>query len=219
MNIILLGPPGAGKGTQAHLLQEKHGLLQLSTGDMLRASIKFKEPLGLEAEKIMKAGQLVPDALMIKLIEDRIGFADCDNGFILDGFPRTVPQAEALDHMLATKKKKLDAVIELKVDEPELIQRVAGRFSCANCGAGYHKTLRQTKEDGVCDECGGTQFTSRPDDNPETMKTRLKTYHQQTEPILPYYKQKGLLRTVDGMKSVEEVHAAIEAILKTPVAA
>ena len=213
MNIILLGPPGAGKGTQARLLEQKHGLIQLATGDMLRASIKCKEPLGLEAEKIMKAGKLVPDALMIKLIEERIGFADCDDGFILDGFPRTVPQAEALDHMLASKNKKLDAVIELKVNEPELIARVSGRFTCATCGASYHKMLKPTKETGVCDECSGTQFTSRPDDNPETMKTRLKTFHEQTEPILPYYRQKGLLKSVDGMKDVDAVEQAIEAIL------
>jgi len=215
MNVILLGPPGAGKGTQAKMLEEEHGMLQLSTGDMLRASIRHKEPLGLEAEKVMKAGGLVPDALMIKLIEERIMFPDCENGFILDGFPRTVPQAEALDRMLASKNKKLDAVIELKVDEPELIERVSGRFTCASCGAGYHDKFKPTKEPGVCDQCGGKDFTRRPDDNPETMKTRLKTYHEQTEPILPYYKQKGLLKTVDGMASMEDVHRAIEALLKT----
>jgi adenylate kinase len=218
MNIILLGPPGAGKGTQSRLLQDKFSLMQLSTGDMLRASIKFKEPIGLEAEKIMKAGGLVPDALMIKLIEDRIMFPDCEKGFILDGFPRTVPQAEALDRMLAAKGKKLDAVIELKVDEPELIARVAGRFSCAACGAGYHKEFKQPKEAGVCDQCGGTEFIQRPDDNPEVMKTRLKTYREQTTPILPYYQQKGLLRTVDGMKSVEEVARSIDSAIAAPAA-
>ncbi len=213
MNIILLGPPGAGKGTQAHMLEDKRGLIQLSTGDMLRASIKHKEPLGLEAKKIMDAGQLVPDALMIKLIEERIAFADCEKGFILDGFPRTVPQAEALDRMLDSKAKKLDAVIELKVDEPVLIQRVAGRFSCAGCGAGYHDKFRPTKQAGVCDECGGKEFTRRPDDNAETMKTRLQAFRDQTAPILPYYKQKGLLKSVDGMASVAEVNEQIEVIL------
>ena len=215
MNIILLGPPGAGKGTQAQLLEEKHGIVQLSTGDMLRASIKCKEPLGLEAEKIMKAGGLVPDALMIKLIEERIGFPDCDNGFILDGFPRTVPQAEALDHMLAAQNKKLDAVIELKVDEPELIERVSGRFTCASCGAGYHDKFKPTEKPGVCDQCGGKEFTRRPDDNPETMKTRLKAFREQTAPILPYYRQRGVLKSVDGMANVEKVQRQIEALLKT----
>jgi adenylate kinase len=213
MNIILLGPPGAGKGTQAKLLEEKHGLLQLSTGDMLRASIRHKEPLGLEAEKIMKTGGLVPDALMIKLIEDRIMFPDCEKGFILDGFPRTVPQAEALDRMLASKDKKLDAVIELKVNEPVLIERISGRFTCASCGAGYHDKFKPTEKPGVCDQCGGKEFTRRPDDNPETMKTRLKAFREQTAPILPYYQQKGLLKSVDGMGSVEQVQQSIEKIL------
>jgi len=217
MNIILLGAPGAGKGTQAQLLEEKHALIQLSTGDMLRASIRHKEPLGLEAKKIMEAGKLVPDALMIKLIEERIAFADCEKGFILDGFPRTVPQAEALDRMLASKEKKLDVVIELKVDEPMLIERVAGRFACASCGAGYHDKFKPTNKPGLCDECGSREFTRRPDDNAETMKTRLKTYHEQTAPILPYYRQKGMLKSVDGMKSVSNVQREIESILKTAV--
>jgi len=219
MNIILLGPPGAGKGTQAQLLEEKHGLIQLSTGDMLRASIRHKEPLGLEAKKVMEAGGLVPDALMIKLIEERIGFPDCEKGFILDGFPRTVPQAEALDRMLASKEKKLDAVIELKVDEPMLIDRIAGRFACANCGASYHDKFKPTKKPGVCDECGSKTFTRRPDDNAETMKTRLKTFHEQTAPILPYYRQKGILKSVDGMKSVGDVQREIESVLNAIQAA
>jgi adenylate kinase len=218
MNIILLGPPGAGKGTQAKLLEEKHGIVQLSTGDMLRASIKYKEPLGLEAEKIMKAGGLVPDALMIKLIEERIAFPDCEKGFILDGFPRTVPQAEALDRMLASKSKKLDAVIELKVDEPELIRRVAGRFACAACGASYQKESRPTKQPGVCDQCGGKEFIQRPDDNPEVMKTRLKTYREQTAPILPYYQGRGILKSVDGMKGVEDVQRQIESVISAACA-
>jgi adenylate kinase len=214
MNIILLGPPGAGKGTQARLLEEKRGMIQIATGDMLRAAVKRGEPIGLEAKKIMEAGKLVPDDLMIRLIQGRIAQPDCNKGFILDGFPRTVPQAEALDKMLAEHDCKLDAVIELKVDEEELIKRVAGRFSCAKCGAGYHDTFKPTKQLKVCDECGGTEFIRRPDDNPETMKTRLKTYKEQTAPILPYYRAKGLLKTIDGMASMEQVRDGIESILE-----
>jgi len=213
MNIILLGPPGAGKGTQARLLEDKYKMVQIATGDMLRASIKRGEPLGVEAKKIMDAGKLVPDDLMIKMIEDRIAKPDCNNGFILDGFPRTVPQAEALDTMLASRHKSLDAVIELKVDEAALVERVAGRFTCAKCGAGYHSKFKPTKVEGICDVCGSTEFVCRPDDNPETMKTRLKAFNEQTAPILPYYRQKGLLKTIDGMASMEAVQSSIAAIL------
>lgn len=216
MNIILLGPPGAGKGTQARQLQDKLGLIQLSTGDMLRAAIKNGEPLGLQAKAIMDAGSLVPDELMIKLIEERITQPDCRNGFILDGFPRTVPQAEALDRMLAAKNLRLGAVVELKVDEVALIERVSGRFTCAKCGAGYHDSFKPTAIAGVCDSCGATEFTRRPDDNAETMKTRLEAYHRQTAPILPYYHDKGILRSVDGMASMTEVQNAIRGLLMAP---
>lgn len=213
MNIILLGPPGAGKGTQAKLLQERHGLIQLSTGDMLRASIKNGEPLGLEAKQIMDCGKLVPDDLMIRMIDARIDQPDCVHGFILDGFPRTVPQAEALDTMLAAKHKQLTAVIQLKVDERELVARVSGRFTCAHCGAGYHDTLKPTKVEGVCDVCGGKEFTRRADDNAETMKTRLTAFAEQTAPILPYYQAKGLLKTVDGMAPVDDVTKNLEKLI------
>ncbi len=215
MNIILLGPPGAGKGTQARLLEEKYGMVQLSTGDMLRASIKRGEPLGLEAKKLMDEGRLVPDDLMIRMIEDRIQQADCQKGFILDGFPRTVKQAEALDAMLDRHHKNLDAVVELKVDEDALVERVTGRFTCAKCGAGYHSNFKPTKVEGICDNCGSAEFVCRPDDNPETMKTRLKAFHEQTAPILPYYREKGLLKSVDGMASMVNVQQSIEAVLKS----
>ncbi len=214
MNIILLGPPGAGKGTQAKLLEEKYGMIQLSTGDMLRNAVKNAEPLGLEAKKIMDAGKLVPDDLMIKMIEERIGQPDCGKGFILDGFPRTVPQAKALDIMLAKQNKNLSAVIELKVDKAALIERVSARYSCAKCGAGYHDKFKPTKVSGVCDVCGGTEFTRRIDDNPETMKTRLEAFQKQTAPIIPYYQQKGLLKTVNGMATMTEVQSALQAILQ-----
>jgi adenylate kinase len=213
MNIILLGPPGAGKGTQAKRLEEERKMVQLATGDMLRASIKRGEPLGLEAKSIMDAGKLVPDDLMIRMIEDRISKPDCANGFILDGFPRTIPQAEALDRMLAAQNKPLHVVIELKVDEPQLIERVSGRFTCAKCGAGYHDKFKPAKVPGVCDKCGSTEFTRRPDDNAETMRTRLATYRDQTMPILPYYRDKGLLKTVDGMADMPQVEVSIAAIL------
>lgn len=214
MNIILLGPPGAGKGTQARVLEEKFGMIQLSTGDMLRAAVKNKTPVGMEAKGLMDAGKLVPDALIVRLIEDRIAQPDCASGFILDGFPRTVAQAEALDVMLAAQGKNLDAVIELAVDEAALVERVSGRFTCAKCGEGYHDTFRMPKTTGVCDKCGGTEFSRRPDDNAETMKTRLAAFREQTAPILPYYKAKGLVKSVDGMQEPAKVTVAIEAILK-----
>ncbi|MDA5193076.1 adenylate kinase [Govanella unica] len=213
MNIILLGPPGAGKGTQAQRLQERRGLVQLSTGDMLRAAVKAGTETGTAAKGFMDAGQLVPDAVVIGIIADRIDAPDCKNGFILDGFPRTTAQAEALDGMLAEKKLKLDGVIEMVVDDAALVERVTGRYACAKCGAGYHDLFQKPKVPGVCDICGGTEFTRRADDNRETVVSRLESYHRQTAPLLPYYRDRGTLFEVDGMAAIDDVTTQIETIL------
>jgi len=212
LNIILLGPPGAGKGTQAKRLEETRGLVQLSTGDMLRAERASGSELGRKVQAIMDKGHLVSDDIMIAMIEKQIGAPDCQKGFILDGFPRTVPQAEALDAMLARRHLKLDYVIELAVDEAALVDRISGRFSCAKCGASYHDRNKRPKVEGVCDVCGSKDFIRRADDNAETVKARLAAYHAQTAPILPYYRAKGILRQVDGMAEIAEVTQQIEAI-------
>ncbi len=214
MKLILLGPPGAGKGTQAARLEEKFGILQLSTGDMLRAAVASGSDLGNQAKSIMDAGKLVPDEIMISMIEQRIAKEDCANGFILDGFPRTSAQASALDKMLRNLNKSLDCVIEMQVDDAALVQRIAGRFTCAKCGEGYNKELKPLKKQGVCDKCGNVDFKFRDDDRAETVSERLRSYHAQTAPLIPYYKEKGILLTVDGMQSIDEVTKSINNILK-----
>lgn len=214
MNLILFGPPGAGKGTQADFLKQKYGFAKLSTGDMLRAAVKSGSPLGKQAQDVMAKGQLVSDDIMINLIRERIREADCKAGFILDGFPRTVAQAQALDQMLADEKKRLDYVIELQVDDAELTQRIVGRFSCAKCGAGYHDSFKQPKKDGVCDECGATEFSRRDDDTASTVTKRLDAYHAQTAPLLPYYDKENILVSIDGMADIAEVTRQIEEIIR-----
>jgi adenylate kinase len=213
MNIILLGPPGAGKGTQAKRLEDRYGLVQLSTGDMLRALVASGAPLGQQAKEIMEAGQLMPDDLMIQMISDRIDQPDCAKGFILDGFPRTVPQAEALDRMLSGKGMRFDHVIEMRVDDAALIERITGRYTCAKCGKGYHDRFEKPAVEGVCDVCGSTEFTRRADDNEETVHNRLAAYHRQTAPILPYYRERGVLKTVEGMDDIDDVTRNIETCL------
>ncbi len=213
MKVVLLGPPGAGKGTQAKRLEEKRGLKQLSTGDMLRAAVAAGTPLGRQAKQVMESGALVRDDLIVAMIAERIKEPDCAKGFVLDGFPRTVQQAEALDAMLKERGERIDRVIELAVDEPALIERIAGRFACAKCGAGYHDKFRQPKKAGVCDGCGGTQMVRRPDDRAEAVAVRLEAYRKQTAPILPYYRTRGLLKTVDGMAPTEGVARQIDRVL------
>ena len=212
LNIILLGPPGAGKGTQAARLQATRGMIQLSTGDMLREARASGSPIGEKVKAIMDAGELVSDAIVTALIGERLDTCS-GSGAIFDGFPRTLAQADALDLLLAERGRKLDHVIELAVDEDELVRRIVGRFTCANCGAPYHDQLKQPVVPGVCDVCGCTEFKRRPDDNEQTVRTRMAEYRAKTAPILPYYAAKGLVRSVDGMASVDAVAAQIDAIL------
>ena len=212
MNIVLLGPPGAGKGTQASRLQASRGMIQMSTGDMLREAVAKGSPVGVQAKAVMAAGKLVSDAIVSALIGERLDAAG-DNGAIFDGFPRTRAQAEALDLLLAERGRTLDHVIELVVDEDALVARIAGRFSCSRCGASYHDRFKQPLVPSKCDQCGATEFIRRPDDNEQTVRRRMAEYRAKTEPILPYYDERGLVHRVDGMQSVDDVAAQIEAIL------
>ena len=213
MNIILLGPPGAGKGTQAARLVAGRGMVQLSTGDMLRAAVKAGSPVGLKAKAVMEAGELVSDAIVSALIGERLDQGDVAAGVIFDGYPRTAAQADALDILLSERGNALDYVIELEVDEAALIERIVGRYTCGHCGEGYHDVFKQPAVAGVCDVCASTEFKRRPDDNAETVSTRMAEYRAKTAPILPIYEARGLVRRVDGMADIDEVSAAIEAVL------
>jgi adenylate kinase len=213
VNLLLLGPPGAGKGTQASRLVKERGLVQLSTGDMLRAAVAAQTPVGQQAKAVMAAGGLVSDEIVNGILSERLDAADIAKGFILDGYPRTAVQAHALGAMLAAKGLTLDHVIELEVDEEALVERITGRFTCGSCSEGYHDVFKQPKVEGVCDVCGGTAFKRRPDDNAETVRARMDEYHAKTAPILPHYEALGIVSRVDGMADMDAVAASIDGVL------
>lgn len=215
MNLVLLGPPGAGKGTQAKRLAERRGLVQLSTGDMLREAVASGSEVGRKAGAVMDRGELVSDDIVVGLIAERLDQPDVRNGFVLDGFPRTIAQAEALDRLLAQKGKALDRVIEVHVDDAKLVERIAGRFTCSVCGEGYHDTMKRPAQEGICDRCGSTRFLRRADDNPDTVRSRLVAYHRQTEPLIEYYRRQGKLRRVNGMAAIDAVAEEIDEALET----
>ncbi|WP_170450273.1 adenylate kinase [Ruegeria arenilitoris] len=211
--LILLGPPGAGKGTQARMLEQKFGLVQLSTGDLLRAAVAAGTEAGKAAKAVMEAGDLVSDDIVIAILRDRIVEPDCARGVILDGFPRTTVQAEALDKLLAENGQKVNAAISLEVEDAEMVTRIAGRYTCAMCGEGYHDQYKQPKVEGVCDKCGSTEFSRRADDNAETVASRLEAYHEQTAPLIDYYKDRGVLRKLDAMGQIDQIARGLESIV------
>jgi adenylate kinase len=213
MKLILIGPPGAGKGTQAERLIQALGIPQLSTGVMLRAAVTAGTPVGKAADAVMKAGKLVSDDIVNAVVDERLAAPDCAKGFILDGYPRTLVQADALKAAMAARGESLDLVIEITVDDAVLVDRVSGRYSCGSCGAVYHDTTHRPKVDGTCDRCGSSTFKRRADDNAETMRSRLMTYYRETSPLIGYYHALGLLRRVDGMGTMDEVSAAISKAL------
>lgn len=213
MKLMLLGPPGAGKGTQAKRLEDAYDIIQLSTGDMLRGEVASGSDLGKEAKEVMESGGLVSDELVIGIISSRIDQDDCQKGFILDGFPRTTPQAEALDAMFKDKGMTLDHVIEMKVNDDAMVERITGRYTCSGCGAGYHDSFQKPEVDGTCDKCGGTDFARRADDNAETVRSRLEAYHEQTAPIISYYGDKGNLKSIDGMADIDDVTAQLKEVI------
>ena len=216
MRVILLGGPGAGKGTQAALVCKHFDIPQISTGDMLRSAIAERTEIGMRARQLVDSGELVPDEMIIGMVKQRIESADCKSGFLLDGFPRTEAQAAALDKMLGEMNLKLDHVIEMKVDDHALVERITGRFSCKNCGAGYHDRFQQPLVEGICDKCGKNEFVRRKDDNVETVRSRLEAYHKQTSPLFPYYRTVGILREVDGMADIDEVTRQIAEVIEFP---
>jgi adenylate kinase len=214
MNLILLGPPGAGKGTQAKILEQAHGYKQLSTGDMLRAAIAAGTDTGLKAKAIMDRGDLVSDDVVLAIVAERLDKPDVAKGVVFDGFPRTPAQAASLDAMLKARGAKLNAVIEMKVDDEALVSRITGRYTCAKCGAGYHEEFAKPKKQGVCDKCGSTEFSRRPDDNEKTVRDRLQVYNTQTAPLVDYYRGQGNLHVIDGMADIAHVTRAMEAVLR-----
>lgn len=215
---ILLGPPGAGKGTQARMLEETFGLVQLSTGDLLRAAVAAGTEAGKQAKAVMEAGGLVSDEIVLAILRDRMADPDTKRGVILDGFPRTAGQAEALDGLLASTGQRVNSVISMEVEDAPMIARVAGRYTCAACGEGYHDEFKQPAKAGVCDKCGGAEFKRRADDNAETAGARLTAYHAQTAPLIAYYKGRGVLETVDAMADIASVAGAMQACVKQVMA-